>query len=984
MKMKVLFISMLGLICGMLSAQNLIKNPDFNQYFEPECRFDMTPGALKTSVFTEDRTWNKCLKLEVVRYQKQKDGTERLFGAVRIGGDNKSNGFAVKPNTIYSYSLEIRGTAPVSIQALEWNGPDYWKDMKRLKVTGQEQFKPSDEWVAVKGTFQTGPGATHAAIGLSLWGESRWKNLPPIGSYVLIDKLKVEEKADLLGELKKDPDAKKNTLPLERVVLQRSEPLRGFTDYKTGKNAEADTIVKVQAGEKSIRLKIRCLEPMMDKLQASVKEDGGNPWKDDCVEIFFAPVVQDRALSQFVIAAGGGRWMGYGGDRKANGFDRWTAKVSREKDAWIADVEIPYALLGWKERPAPGSEIRFNVARSRKPVQELSSWSFANGSFHDLARFGVLLLDSVEAWKKNRTEAMAKETSDPALLKKISDWALTGKPAEDYSRAQDLQKEIDLSRRGNRTFILTQTSPAVDPTVPFLPSAIASPPSRIAIRAAGNDFKVLPLSITNGLDRAEEYRVVLSSVTSRGEEENGLKTADGKIFPADKIKLCRGIRVKDGDGENHGLRYDPLVPMDVSSTVVVPSNESVPVWAIFDTRDVPPGKYAGVIRVIPLGQRASLDSKTLKYTGPMQELPFELEVLPFELDRKPVRSQFFFQRAFNKECFDMLMDYGSDSVLVNVWGVRVSFNKDGSVAGRDTAGVEEEIRRLLKWASEYGMEKDLKICVAYGAYPIFRDVHSKKQFKPGSPEWKRAWSEYVKALEDIRRKCGISNANFFVELVDEPSEKDMDEILTVARTAHDTVPDMNFMVTLAAWEIPLPKLEQLIPYISYWCLWSTKFFTEEKYAPLVKKLRSEKKIISNYTCETSVRQNLYQYYRLHPWTAETYGLDMSCMYQFMTYQSRFFDWKMAAMGEIARMSSGHPVSTIRQECLRIGANDLKYLRKLSEVLKNSGTKDAKLRAEAEAFLKETPACVGIQKRFDPEQAEAAREKAIDYILKLSH
>ncbi|MPN55652.1 hypothetical protein SDC9_203336 [bioreactor metagenome] len=103
----------------------------------------------------------------------------------------------------------------------------------------------------------------------------------------------------------------------------------------------------------------------------------------------------------------------------------------------------------------------------------------------------------------------------------------------------------------------------------------------------------------------------------------------------------------------------------------------------------------------------------------------------------------------------------------------------------------------------------------------------------------------------------------------------------------------------------------------------------------------------------------------------------------MSYLSRHADWKMASRGEIARMSSGHPVSTIRQECLRIGANDLKYLRKLSSVLKNSGSKDAKLRAEAEAFLKEVPARVGIQKRFDPEQAEAAREQAIDYILKLS-
>ncbi len=984
MKRKFVFMVVLGWACGLLSAQNFIQNPDFDKHFEPECRFDMTPGALKVSVFTEDSTWNKCLKLEVKAYHKQKDGAERIFGTVRIGGDKKNNGFAVKPNTVYSYSLELKGNATVGIGAVEWEGPDYWKDMKKLKLTGADTFKASDEWTTLNGSFQTGPKTTHAAIGVSFWGEARWKNLPPIGSFVLIDKVKVVEKADLFGGLKKKQGTGEQGIPLERVALQGGEALQRFADYKTGRRAEADTIAEFRAGENSIRLKIRCLEPMMDKLQASVKEDGANPWKDDCVEIFFAPVVKDRVLSQFVVAAGGGRWMGRGTGQSGKEFDRWSANVSREKDAWVVDAEIPYTLLGWEKRPEPGSEIRFNLARTRKAVPEVSSWSFAGSGFgfHDLSRFGVILLDSPEAWRAKTVGVLTRETTDPALLKKITSWTLTGDLSEDYRQAQLFRKEINISKLGDRNFVVTQTAPTLDPSIPFLPATIAAPPSKIVLRAAGNEFKALPLAVTNVMDRAEEYRIVVSSMSPRGGELGGLKTAGGEMFPSEKIKLFRGVRVKDGDEEKHGLRFDPLAPMDVTSTVVVLPNESTPVWVIFNTQGIKAGRYDGMIRVIPLGQRASMEKEATVYKGPMLDLPIEFEVLPFELDRKPPVSQFLFQRAFNKECFDMLMEYGSDSVLVNTWGFRVSFHKDGSIAGRDTQRAEEEILCLKEWAAGYGMEKNLKIGVAYGAYTTFRDVHSKKQFKSGTPEWTRAWSEYVKVLEDIRRKCGIPNENFFVEIWDEPHEKDMEELTLASRAAHETVPGLNFMVTLAAWDIPLPKLEQLIPFFSHWCLWSTKFFTEEKYAPLMKKLRTSRKNISFYTCETIMRQDLYKYYRSHPWTAAAYELDMSNMYQFMTYLSERRDWKMTSAGEMARMASGHPVSSIRQECLRIGGNDLKYMRKLAEVLKNAGTKDAKLRAEAEAFLKDIPAKVGIRMKHDPDQAEIAREQAIDYILKL--
>ena len=427
----------------MLSAQNLIRNGDFDKPLDAECRYDARPGVKKSGIFTENLTWNKCLKLEVAKYSADRNG--RKYNAiVRIGGDAENNGFPVKPNTLYSYSLELKGTTGAVVSATEWNGPNYWKAMKRIKlIKGETGYKASEEWTTLRGTFQTSADATHAAIAVSIWGAERYKNLPPIGSYILIDKVNVEERADLLGNFKK-PAAVPVSAPLKKVIVPGTDA-RGFAEYKTGMKAKADTIVLAEPGTRAVRLKIRCLEPEMNKLRHAVTDNGRDVWEDDCVEIFFAPVKNDRALSQFVIAAGGGRWMGRGTDQAVEDYGRWSARVSMEKDAWTIEAEIPYALLGWDGKIAPGSVIPFNVARNRTPVREASSLAFANGSFHNVKQFAVLLLDTPEACfqalRKKRL-AEAEQGAPDSLKRKIVEWKRDSDPAEMLRKSEQFQQEL--------------------------------------------------------------------------------------------------------------------------------------------------------------------------------------------------------------------------------------------------------------------------------------------------------------------------------------------------------------------------------------------------------------------------------------------------------------------------------------------------------------------------------------------------------------
>ena len=66
---------------------------------------------------------------------------------------------------------------------------------------------------------------------------------------------------------------------------------------------------------------------------------------------------------------------------------------------------------------------------------------------------------------------------------------------------------------------------------------------------------------------------------------------------------------------------------------------------------------------------------------------------------------------------------------------------------------------------------------------------------------------------------------------------------------------------------------KFVPYINEWCFWNIRFFLQEDMKPLLARLRKEKKMISTYTCNTSMRSSLQSYYRHVPWTVPYFNLD---------------------------------------------------------------------------------------------------------------
>ena len=90
-------------------------------------------------------------------------------------------------------------------------------------------------------------------------------------------------------------------------------------------------------------------------------------------------------------------------------YEKWSAEVTKGEDRWTAKVEIPYELLGWQGKPDRASVIPFNLCRTRKPLSENSSYSFASNSFHDVKEYALLWLDDPKIWFTREKDELIRQ-----------------------------------------------------------------------------------------------------------------------------------------------------------------------------------------------------------------------------------------------------------------------------------------------------------------------------------------------------------------------------------------------------------------------------------------------------------------------------------------------------------------------------------------------------------------------------------------------
>lgn len=998
-------------------AENLIKNSDLNAPLGKECRIDNTSaGHVELSQFTEDLTWNKCAKLELIKFIKRQDNHERVCANIIFGGGIGRSGFPVKPNTTYDFSLELKGTAAgAAIKAVEWNatGRHY------VKSSFKKMLPIGADWQVFKGTFKTSAGAKQASLNVQLWWDTIYGPMKyKIGDYLLIDNVKVEEYVNPLDLLKKLPVPKISEKEKRRKIAiaakftahpiidgKLNEPIwskiiahGGFAGLKS-LTPKVSTKFKVFAGDDAIYIGVICDEPTMNTLKAKEAEDGTSVWKDDVLEIFFGPVVSDRKFTQLVIAAGGGRWMGNGITPQIDKLGTWEAKVDISgSKAWTMEMRVPYKTLGWKTAPISGDSLKFNIARQRNG-KELSTWSILDGSFHDLPNFSTLIIGGLASFADKQcsilnteVQKFANSNAKMALLKGIQNSRGIADPSHFMLKLMELRSQIRGVKLGGLKFVVTMNPPTTSPIIPLIPRSITNPPKKLLRRIAINDIANFPMAITNLTGKLEEYRVELAQAIDYGRVKIGLKCEDGREFPVKNINMLRGVRVKDRDSANPTQRFDPLTPLDPSQTVAAAPNDSALLWLQFDCTGVASGKYQGFLRVIPLSEPATLIPGKKFYKGDMIDLPIELNVLPFNIEKGPVKPWDFMKAAYDEQSFKTMYDQGIRYFKVSPWFFNVQYNSDGTCKNFAAPKADKTIQDHLKWAKKFGVENKVRFAVEFSVYGVFYKNLIKKQFAPRTAEWEKAWRGFLKGIGETFKHNGVTLDRVALEVQDEPGNSirkkifKFDTILAAYRIAKEELP----LITTYAWldvQTSPERFESFVPYMDAWGF-HRELLSKSDFAPLLKKLRENGNQIWMYACNDNMNSDLYQYYRKHAWigyynNVDTYGL----FFYSGDYHGGWdrYSWKIAKKGGIVYRAGKNLLTSIRNECLKIGNQDIKYLEKLKQLISKAKNKKAnpeKIKT-AEKTLDNAIANVLISKSYDAKQAEKARSNLIQQILYLT-
>lgn len=961
--------------CTCLSAGNLLQHGSFDGDFSA-AEFRTNGG--KFSVFTEELTWNRCGKLEIDRVYES-DGEKKHSASVWIGADGKLSGFPVKPSTRYRFSLEVRGevAGDAGVSAVYWHGDDIWKDYKTVP-TSLGRFTVQKGWTLYKGTFVTPADAKRAALNLQVWESSKHGPLRyKVGDSILFDNIEVYENALNLGEVGGREDSVVAPLwKAANAVITESKLLLdghlqesawaeaveygGFFLIGQSGAAGADTSFRLLRDQENLYLGIRCQEP--EQVIAGKSEDNKAIWQDDVIEVFFGPVSSDRALSQFVISAGGGRFMGYGNEsRLPLDYSAWGGKSITGPGFWQAELRLPLRLLSAEGNFPAGSMLSFNIARQRRAAKELSSWNPLKESFHEVDHFGKLVFGDFHI----------------ALAQLSGKEVQPGVEAEEFVRQLDALAQQQMQEKyagvADRKFSLAVVSPVSNFAIPFIPDEIFQPAEAIKVRAAVNEWKGVPVALANLTAEAAEYQVILETCG----KYNGEYGLEG--FPKSQFTMRQAVRFKDSDKDVGSLRFDPLPEMNQACTVTVLPKEAGLIWLDFDTSGVAPGSYQGRLRVIPLSEPAKWESINgayweRKYTGFMQDIPFTLEVMPIELSRDPAIPMGFFQAADNENCFQLMLQLGTRNIGLSPWSFKFPVENGKLLADQSTDALREidkTVSQHEEWARKYGVR--LTYFIGFSAYNAFTQVFGVTR---NAELARQLWPQWVKAVDAYMNSLGVESERYVIETWDEPHPDKFPELLESHQLAKAVAPKVRLTLTLGAHILSAAQMTGLADLTDEWTLWSDGYFSRSEHLQLIKQLQQRGVLIRHYTCDTSMRSSLPRRYRRNNWFGEYHQLDGNEMFHFAdTYGGRgASDWKVTTGGGIVYKLFAEYLPSIRFMALREGMTDVKYLAKLRQLAPGN--------PEVEAFLASAARRVVVDFGHDPKMPDLVRKEAAELLLKL--
>jgi len=402
---------------------NIIRNSSFEilqdnlpLYWSPAGSLNLTYGGMEN-----------FLKLWCV------DTGEKFHGkqSVRMGkGGTYSFYFSAEKGVPYIFSVYMKSdkeNLPVELAIWEWNTGKFhkaavrvdreWKryvckaetnqtGMLRVKIELKEE---GILWVdAVK--LEKGTEPTDYTLSPFEMGEGKEK------------KKEVKKEEYMLKKTEKPPviDGELNDIAWNKSLRIKEFLIAGESGEKIPPKEKTEAYLCYD--NKSLYIAFQCFDSQIDKIKATIKEDGGPVWSDDCVEIFLDTNLDRRTYYHITINSLG----------KINVIDKennqpFTGKINRavsvRSDRWIVEVEIPFSSLNFTNLTS--QSWGFNLGRENHKRNEYSCTSATKYlNFHDVENYNLLVFPDKDLFPKF---IAAKKEEDKKLPRK-GPFVVAGKP----------------------------------------------------------------------------------------------------------------------------------------------------------------------------------------------------------------------------------------------------------------------------------------------------------------------------------------------------------------------------------------------------------------------------------------------------------------------------------------------------------------------------------------------------------------------------
>jgi len=190
-------------------------------------------------------------------------------------------------------------------------------------------------------------------------------------------------------------------------------PLTGFARFRSERLGPRQPRVWLAWSDACLLVAVEVPVPPGRKVRANTKSRDGDVWRDDSVEVHVDRGHRHKGQTQFVVNALGTQLDGREGDKAYNAA--WTAAASIAKDAWRAELAIPWKATGGPP-PKPGQLDGLNVAFNGPCVGGVLSWSPVRRSLHEAGNYAHLVYGTTLAAGLTRLDPARLDAAEGLVI----------------------------------------------------------------------------------------------------------------------------------------------------------------------------------------------------------------------------------------------------------------------------------------------------------------------------------------------------------------------------------------------------------------------------------------------------------------------------------------------------------------------------------------------------------------------------------------